>query len=155
MWGATSQPTAPLQTLYHPAAEAARRGPSLVEVALVLPVVVTVLLGVAEANRAITVGSMVSEAAREGARLATVQGMTNVDIQQKVASLLEPARIPSSEVSVDISVSNEAAAGRIENALPQDMVTVKVTVPFDQVGYIGSLFLEGRKLSGQSSVQRP
>jgi hypothetical protein len=98
---------------------------------------------------------MVSEAAREGARLATIQGMTNTDVQQKVASLLQPARIAPEEVSVDISVSNDAAAGRIENACPQDMVTVKVTVPFDQVGYIGSLFLEGRKLSGQSSVQRP
>jgi Flp pilus assembly protein TadG len=49
------------------------RGQGLVEMALVLPIFLLVLFGIFDVGRAVYVNSTLSQAAREGARLAAVQ----------------------------------------------------------------------------------
>jgi hypothetical protein len=50
-----------------------QHGQSLVEIALVLPIFLLVLFGIFDVGRAVFVNSTLSQAAREGARLAAVQ----------------------------------------------------------------------------------
>jgi Flp pilus assembly protein TadG len=52
-----------------------RRGQALVEFALVIPVFLLLLFGVVDFGRLIYMNSTVSQAAREGARLASVEAM--------------------------------------------------------------------------------
>jgi len=50
-----------------------RRGQSLVEFALILPIFLVVLFGLIDLGRAVYMNSTLSQAAREGARLASVE----------------------------------------------------------------------------------
>jgi TadE-like protein len=52
---------------------ARRRGQSLVEFALVLPIFLVILFGLIDLGRAVYLNSTLSQAAREGARLASVE----------------------------------------------------------------------------------
>ena len=52
---------------------AAHRGQSLVEFALVIPLFLLILFGVVDAGRYVYMNSVLSQAAREGARLAAVE----------------------------------------------------------------------------------
>lgn len=54
-------------------AHGARRGQGLVEFALVLPIFLAMLFGLIDGGRYVYLNSVVSQAAREGARLATVE----------------------------------------------------------------------------------
>ena len=56
-----------------PRSEVPQRGQSLVEFALVLPIFLLLLFGLIDGGRFVYLNSVVSQAAREGARLATVE----------------------------------------------------------------------------------
>ncbi len=66
-----------------------RRGAALVEMAFVLPVFMMVTLGIVEFGRAMMVGQLVTNAAREGARLGIIDGNTNNDVIATVQNLLQ------------------------------------------------------------------
>src|SRR5438046_2996127 len=69
----------------------ARRGVALVEMALVLPIFITVVLGIVEFGRAMMVSQLVTNAAREGARLSIIDGTTNTDVQSRITTFLQNA----------------------------------------------------------------
>jgi TadE-like protein len=72
-----------------------QRGQSLVEVALVLPILLLILLGVFDFGRAVFAFNTVSNAAREAARVAIVdQAPSVVEAQGKEAALgLDPSAV--------------------------------------------------------------
>lgn len=80
-----------------------RAGQSLVEVALVLPILLVILLGVFDFGRAVFAFNAVANAAREAARVAIVDQKTSgVVAEGKQAALgLDPAT-----VDVDFSVAD-------------------------------------------------
>src|SRR5690606_33312307 len=73
-----------MKALRRPPHRKQRRGAALVEAALVLPVFVGVTLGIVEFGRAMMIGQLVTNAAREGARLAIIEGSTNSDVEASV-----------------------------------------------------------------------
>jgi Flp pilus assembly protein TadG len=75
-----------------------QRGQALVELALLIPVVMMLLLGVIELSNAINAYLTISEASRSGARLAVLEGKaTGVDAH--VRALTE--RLPASNLTVN------------------------------------------------------
>lgn len=72
-----------------------RKGQATVELALILPVVLLVLFGIAEFGRAFAAYLALQHAAREGARLG-VTGATDLEIIQRIhdsAPVLDPSRL--------------------------------------------------------------
>lgn len=72
-----------------------QRGQSLVEFALVVPILLLLVLGIMEFGRAYSTSLALQNAAREGARLA-VTGSTDAQVVQRVrdaAPTLDPARL--------------------------------------------------------------
>ena len=65
-----------------------RRGAAIVEMALVLPIFFGVVLGIVEFGRAMMVSQMVTNAAREGTRLAIIDGSTNTTVETWVEEFL-------------------------------------------------------------------
>ena len=63
-------------------------GAQLVEFALVLPLLLLVVLGIAEFGFMFQRYEVVTNAAREGARLAVLPGYTDADVQARVAAYL-------------------------------------------------------------------
>jgi Flp pilus assembly protein TadG len=105
-----------------------RRGQSLVEFALVVPLLLLLVVGVIELGRAWNINQVVTFAARQGARTAAVmnaQGNTAQEIQDSVNSvvsaLLTNANYPCGNC---VTMQGEATGAN-------QPVTVTVSVPYE------------------------
>ncbi len=78
-----------------------RRGQSLVETAMVLPILILIILGLLEFGRAFFIYTVVSNAAREGARFGLVQPLNTTGIERAAQSRL--VLVPTDTVSIVIS----------------------------------------------------
>lgn len=135
-----------------------RRGVAAVEMAMVLPIFVMVVLGIVEFGRAMMVGQMVTNAAREATRLSIVDGSSNTSVTTWVESFLNDSLgVSASDVTVTITVDpapdNDDPLDKIEDAQTRDLVTIKIEVPFDKVSYIPGDYLSGKKLKAQSAMR--
>ena len=136
-----------------------RRGAALVEMALVLPIFLMVVLGIVEFGRAMMVSQLVTNAAREGARLAIVGGSTNSDVQNAINSFLaESVNVGSGDVTTTITITpasgNPNPNNQIASSNTRDLISVRVSVPFSKVSFIPGDFLEGKSLVGRASMRR-
>lgn len=124
------------------------RGVVAVEAAIVLPLFVTLMVGVWEVGRLIQVSMVLNEAAREGARLAA-GGANNTTpatvalIQQRVRDHLTSAGFPTDAVSGAVTtVTNLSTNSWTDpcDAQPLDQISVTVTIPsgtaFDSLRWI-------------------
>jgi Flp pilus assembly protein TadG len=78
------------------------RGQALVEFALLLPLVMLILIGIVEFGRAWQAKQTLTDAAREGARIAAVaNGQYTTDtVQAKVKAMVQSAGFDSSAVTI-------------------------------------------------------
>lgn len=135
-----------------------RRGAALVEAAIVLPLLFTIILGIVEFGRGMMVGQMTVTAARMGARRSVIDGSTNADVEQKVQDFLgNSAGVDAGDVEVLITITpdpgNTTVGNEVGNAEVGDMINVTVRVPFDKVSWINGAFLTGTKLTGQAVMR--
>ncbi|MCL6451435.1 MAG: pilus assembly protein [Acetobacteraceae bacterium] len=117
------------------------RGQAVVELALLLPVLLLVLLGIAEVGRLVAVDLALQHAAREGARLGAT-GASDAEITQRVldsAVLLDPALLTVSITPPEASREHGVA------------LTVTVQYPFELMVPLMS-DLVGEVLSLQSTL---
>jgi len=126
--------------------------------ALVLPIFFTVVLGIVEFGRAMMVGQMITNAAREGTRMAILDGETNTTVTNWIESFLNDSiNVSAADVTVTITVDpatgNPDPIDQIGSALSKDLVTIKVSVPFDKVSYIPGDYLSGKSVSAQSAMR--
>jgi Flp pilus assembly protein TadG len=112
-------------------------GQALVEMALVLPVLLILVLGILEFGRAWNTKQVVTDAAREGARLAVVQNndITPDSVRAAVATYLSRAGIPGAAVTIAFD-DDAPPAGQWR--IPDQMQTVYVGVQY-RFGFFGPL----------------
>ena len=123
----------------------------MVELALVLPIFFAVVLGVVEFGRAMMVSQMVNNAAREGTRMAIIDGSTNSDVDQWIRSFLyDTIKADPNDVNVSITITpapgNNNPGNQLAAAQPRDLCKVEVDVPFDKVQYIAGKYLQGKSI---------
>lgn len=128
------------------------------EAALVLPIFFTVVLGIVEFGRAMMVSQLVTNASREGARLAIVDGSTNSDVESFIYDFLaDSVNVAEGDVGVTITVDpatgNPDPADQLAAAGVGDLVTVRVSVPFNKVNYVPAEYLSGKNLVGLSAMR--
>src|SRR6186713_1829831 len=70
-----------------------RRGAAAVEFAIVLPVFVILVFGMIEYGRMVMVQQVITNASREGARSAVLDGATTTSVQSAVTTYLTNAQI--------------------------------------------------------------
>lgn len=138
--------------------KAGRQGAAMVEMALVLPIFMMVSLGIIEFGRAMMVSNMVTNAAREGARAAVVDGSSNAQVQQIVVDFLVTSLgIQSSSVNVTITVTpatgNPNPANQCSSAHTRDLIQLEVRVPYSAVAMIPADYLQGVQLFGRSAMK--
>lgn len=136
----------------------ARRGAAMVEMALVMPLFFMVVLGIMEFGRAMMVSNLVTNAAREGARMAVIDGSSNSDVTNSIKTFLNQSTgVSAADVTTTITVT--AAAGNpnpgneVGNARMRDLITVNVQVPFNSVMLIPGKYLAGKQLVGRSAMR--
>ena len=78
----------------------------LVEFALVLPMLLLVVLGIAEFGFIFQRYEVVTNAAREGARMAVLPGYTTADVTTRVRAYVSDGRVPTTLTNPNIVVTN-------------------------------------------------
>ncbi len=136
-----------------------RHGTAAVEVAICLPLLVAMMLGMWQLGRMAQMARIVKDAAREGARVAA-GGVNNgsvvtvANVQTAVQNFLTAAGMPSAAVNgTTITVTNLSADSWTNpgNALPLDQFSVTVTIPPGTA--FNSLQLDRRQLCGITQLK--
>jgi Flp pilus assembly protein TadG len=128
-----------------------RRGVAAVEFAIVAPVFILMILGMIEIGRAVMVQQIITNASREGARVAVLPGSTAGEVTTRVQNILNASTINGATVQI----LNEAGLPMDpENAGFGDVIDVTVSVPFNQVSWLpASRYLAGKNLTA-STIMR-
>jgi Flp pilus assembly protein TadG len=124
-----------------------RRGAAVVEFAVVAPVFFLMVFGMIEYGRLVMVQQVLTNASREGARQAVLDGATASSVSSTVTNYLTAARVGGATVTVSPNPPSSAGYG--------DPVTVTASVPFNQVSWLPSpMFLGGRTMSAVTVMRR-
>ena len=126
-----------------------RRGAAVVEFAVVAPVFILLIFGMIEFGRAIMVQQILTNAAREGARVAILDSATPTasTVTSKVTTYLQNSGITGATVTINPSEPTTATYGQ--------PVTVTVTIPFTSVTWTPSpWFLKSKTLTARSVMRR-
>ncbi len=136
-----------------------RRGAACVELAALSPILLLFLLGIIDVGQFINLGQTVSNASREGARIAARQTTGNVSsVETAVANYLANLHpnIPASAVTTTVADGNATLSGGGINAVAEGSpVSVQVSVAYDSVRWIKGLpFLTGRSVTSSTVARR-
>lgn len=115
-----------------------QRGAAAVEFAVVAPVFVLLIFGMIEYGRMVMVQQMLTNASREGARRAVLEGSTEADVRAVVTEYLTPANIPVTDSDITILVGDPPSAAALSTANFGDPIHVKVGINFGQVSWLPS-----------------
>ena len=128
--------------------KAARRGAAVVEFAVLAPLLFLLIFGMIEYGRMVMVQQLITNASREGARVAILDGSTNSYVIAKAKATVGGA-VPLQDSDVTTSPTN------ITTAAAGTSVTVTVGVNFDDVSWLPHAFwLGGKRLSAASVMRR-
>ncbi|HEX5104408.1 MAG TPA: TadE/TadG family type IV pilus assembly protein [Pirellulaceae bacterium] len=126
-----------------------RRAAAAVEFALVAPVFFLLILGMVEYGRMVMVQQVITNASREGARRAVLDGATTSEVQTLAKDYMTSAGVSPTGATVTVAPNppNNAAFG--------EAVTVTVAIPFSQVSWLPSpMYLGGRTLTASTVMRR-
>ena len=127
-----------------------RRGTTVVEFAIVAPLLLLLILGMVEFGRAVMVQQLLTNASREGARRGILEQTTAEETETVVVDYLASSSVAGATVTVSPASLDHVGFG--------DPVTVTVSVPYDQVSWLPMpWFLGGTNLTAQSIMlaERP
>lgn len=121
-----------------------RRGAAVVETAVMAPILLGMMLGMTELGSAFLVRQTVTNAAREGARAASLAGANMSDVQAAVQRTMSAASLSGYTVQSNISSLPPGA----------DEVWVSVSIPLNRATFTGNLFGCGTiNIHGKSSMR--
>jgi Flp pilus assembly protein TadG len=124
-----------------------RRGAAAVEFAFVAPVFFVFVFGMIEYGRMVMVQQVLTNAAREGARIGVLDGSTTSQVTTAVNTYLSNSTISGATVTVNPSPPSSAGYGQ--------PVTVTVSISFNQVSWLPSpMFLGGKTMTASSVMRR-
>jgi Flp pilus assembly protein TadG len=124
-----------------------RRAAAAVEFAVVAPVFFLLVLGMIEYGRMVMVQQVITNASREGARQAVLDGATTAEVTTIVNDYLTSGSIAGATVTVTPNPPTDAEFG--------DPVTVTVSVPFSEVSWLPSpMYLGGKTLTATTVMRR-
>jgi len=122
-------------------------GQALVEVAIALPILLALLVGIFEFARAYNVQQVITNAAREGARQGVLPTMGEDDARLRASERLADANISVPPAIVDWTCTAPCDTGEAVQ------VTVSVDYTFVFIGPVLSLFASGNNDPGTITLQ--
>jgi Flp pilus assembly protein TadG len=117
-------------------------GAELIEMAIVLPLLLLVILGIVDFGFMFQRFVVLTNAAAEGARVASLPGYTSADVVNRVTQYATDGGIKDYPVSVDPIAVNLPGANGV-GSWPGRQVTVTYVYTFNYIGPIASFFGSG------------
>jgi Flp pilus assembly protein TadG len=138
-----------------------RRGAVAVEMALILPFLMMVILGIIECGQVMTSQEIITNASREGARLASLGGSTvgtststgAHEVNNRVRSYLDTGGISSSAATITVT-DLDGAVSDLPQSNTGDRIQVAVSVPFNRIAWSTPWFFNGAILSNSSIMRK-
>jgi hypothetical protein len=122
------------------------RGAAIVEVALTLPLLLLVSVGIFEFGRAYQTWQVLTNAAREGARIAVLPGSTDSSVRDRVVDYMERGQLPEADdADIDITRDNAIDLGAA-GAATGSQVTVRYPFSFIVLQPVARLVVPGGSL---------
>ena len=106
-----------------------RSGVAAVEFAVLVPLILTLLLGLWEIGRMIETQQVLTNAAREGGRQASTGQLTNTQVTNVITQYLNAAGYPTGNVVVTITTPQND----VSKAQYLDKIQITVTIPYSDV----------------------
>jgi Flp pilus assembly protein TadG len=126
------------------------RGTALLETALVLPLILLITVGIFEFGRAYQVEQVLTNAAREGARLAVTPGTTTAMVQARVQAYLIAGQVSqASTASVVLTPNVPISIGA--TTVTGTRVTVNYPFSFMVLNPVAKLVVKG-STTGKSPI---
>ena len=123
------------------------RGQALLETALVLPVVLLISAGIFEFGRAYQLVQVLTNAAREGARIAVMYGTDEADIRARVTAYLDAGQVPTNAgMTIDVDQSATIVVGT--GTASASVVTVNYPYTFMVLNPVANLVVRGTTMGG-------
>ena len=124
-----------------------RRAAAVVEFAIVAPLFFLLVFGMIEYGRMVMVQQIITNASREGARRAVLDGATATEVQNEVDDFLAQSSISGADVTVIPADPATAAFG--------EPITVTVSIDFVEVSWLPSpMYLGGQEMTASTSMRR-
>ena len=132
-----------------------------VECALVLPFLMMLVLGIIECGQVMSAEEVITNATREGARLASLGGSTmgtststgSNEVNYRVRSSLDAGGVASSQATITIT-DLTGAVSDLPQANTGDEIQVSVSVPFSKIAWSTPWFFGGATLSSSSIMRK-
>jgi Flp pilus assembly protein TadG len=118
-----------------------------VEFAIVAPIFVLFVFGMIEYGRMVMVQQILTNASREGARVAVLEGATEAEVVDAVVQYCNSSRVPINAANVDVDPDPQAAGFGTP-------VSVSLQVPFTDVSWLPSPMYLGAAQLNAASVMR-
>ncbi len=126
-----------------------RRATAAVEFAVVLPLLITILFGIIEFGWTLMVRQVVTNAAREGTRVAAMQAppkYCNQDINDAVNNALATINGLHATPGTEIAITHYTQTDPSES--------VQVSIPYSRVSLVGSFFGFGGTMRSTSLMRK-
>jgi Flp pilus assembly protein TadG len=109
-----------------------RRAASALEFAVAAPVFFVLIFGLVEFGRCLMIQHLMTNAARQGCRVAVIEGKATADVNSTVISLLSDQNISGATITVQV---NGATADAV-TAMPGDRINVSVSIPASTTSWV-------------------
>jgi Flp pilus assembly protein TadG len=119
-----------------------QRGQALIETALTLPIVLVISISIFEFGRALQVWQLLTNAAREGARVAVLPGATSDGVKERVLEYMAAGGLPNHHAN-QVSVNSNAEITMSGNAVSASQITIAYPYSFMVLNPVMQLIAPG------------
>jgi Flp pilus assembly protein TadG len=124
---------------------AGQRGQALIETALTLPIVLVISISIFEFGRALQVWQLLTNAAREGARVAVLPGASQAAVKQRVLDYMAAGGLQNPAAN-QINVQSNAQIIMSGNPVSASQITVSYPFNFMLLNPIMQLIVRGSRV---------
>jgi Flp pilus assembly protein TadG len=121
------------------------RGVALLEVALTLPILLLVAVGIFEFGRAYQTWQILTNAAREGARIAVLPGIDDDAVEERVQEYLTLGLLDAAD-EADVTIDRDAEVDIGDDTASASRVQVEYPFTFMVLQPIATLVVQGTTL---------
>jgi Flp pilus assembly protein TadG len=126
------------------------RGTAMLEVALTLPLVLLVAVGIFEFGRAYETMQVLTNAAREGARVAILPGQPTDAVRARVSSYMALGGLTACNTCIVVTTTQVSIGGTA--TAPGSKVTVNYPFSFMVLQPVANLVVKGSKVGGSFTM---
>lgn len=124
---------------------ASERGAALLETAITMPLILLVMVGIFEFGRAYQTYQVVTNAAREGARVAVLPNTTVEDVQSRVRAYLRAGQLGSADLA-SVAVNQNMTMSIGATNASASVVTVSYPFSFMMLNSIARLVVPNARV---------